>query len=80
MDQGRLYALRYEFMDNLPRESDLTDHDTEREMWDTFSAIALFASAQYFFPKRNHLVPVAIQMEFTQGYYILVIDPVYSSQ
>jgi len=54
-------------MDNLPREPDLTDNDTRREMWDTYSPIALFASAQDFITKRNNLVPVAIQMDFTPG-------------
>ncbi|XP_068680871.1 allene oxide synthase-lipoxygenase protein-like [Montipora foliosa] len=67
IDQGRLYALRYEFMDHLPKESDLTDHDNRREMWGTYSPIALFASAQDFITKRNHLVPVAIQMDFKPG-------------
>ncbi|XP_044164782.1 allene oxide synthase-lipoxygenase protein-like isoform X4 [Acropora millepora] len=67
IEQGRIYALRYEFMDNLPKEPDLTDHDSKREMWNTYSPIALFASAQNFVTKRNHLVPVAIQMDFTPG-------------
>ncbi|XP_074609019.1 allene oxide synthase-lipoxygenase protein-like isoform X2 [Acropora palmata] len=67
IDQGRIYVLRYEFMDNLPREPDLTDHDNRREMWNTYSPIALFASTRNFITKRNHLVPVAIQMDFTQG-------------
>ena len=62
-------------MDNLPKESDLTDHDPEREMWGTYSPIALFASAQDFDTKRNHLVPVAIQMDFTPG-LLHLIDPV----
>ena len=54
-------------MDNLPKQPDLTDHDSKREMWNTYSPIALFASAQNFATKRNHLVPVAIQMDFTPG-------------
>ena len=54
-------------MDKLPREPDLTDNDTRREMWDTYSPIALFASVQDFITERNHLVPVAIQMDFTPG-------------
>ena len=36
-------------------------------MWDTLSPIALFASTQDFLTKSNHLVPVAIQMDFTPG-------------
>ncbi|XP_044164783.1 allene oxide synthase-lipoxygenase protein-like [Acropora millepora] len=67
IDQGRIYALRYEFMDNLPKEPDLTDHDDKREMWNTYSPIALFASAQNSVTNRSHLVPVAIQMDFTPG-------------
>ena len=54
-------------MDNLPREPDLTDNDTRREMWDTYSPIALFGSKQDFITEWNHLVPVAIQMDFTPG-------------
>ena len=54
-------------MDNLPREPDLTDHDTRWEMWNTYSPIALFASTQDFITKRNNLVPVAIQMDFKPG-------------
>lgn len=54
-------------MDNLPKEPDLTDLDNKREMWNTYSPIALFASARNFITKRNHLVPVAIQMDFTPG-------------
>ncbi|XP_015779645.1 PREDICTED: allene oxide synthase-lipoxygenase protein-like [Acropora digitifera] len=67
IDQGRIYALRYEFMDNLPKEPDLTDHDIKREMWNTYAPSALFASVQNFVTKHNHLVPVAIQMDFTPG-------------
>jgi len=63
-------------MDNLPREPDLTDHDSRREMWNTYSPIALFATAQDFITKRNNLVPVAIQMDFKPGlaliHFILV--------
>ena len=61
-------------MDNLPKEPDLTDHDNKREMWNTYSPIALFASTRNFITKRNHLVPVAIQMDFTQGLVYLSID------
>jgi len=75
IDQGRIYVLRYEFMDNLPREPDLTDHDNKREMWNTYSPIALFASTRNFITERNHLVPVAIQMDFTQGFVCLSTDP-----
>ena len=63
-------------MDNLPREPDLTDHDINREMWNTYSPIALFASAQSFITERNYLVPVAIQMDFTPGLVYLSIDSV----
>ena len=70
-------------MDNLPGELDLTDNDTRRVMWNTYSPIALFASAQEFIPngdtKRNHLVPVAIQMDYTPGLVYLGFDPVYTS-
>ena len=67
-------------MDNLPKEPDLTDNDTtERKMWDTYSPIALFASAQNVTTKRNHLVPVAIQMDFTPGLVYLSIDPADTS-
>ena len=61
-------------MDNLPREPDLTDNDPRREMWDTYSPIALFASAPEFATERNHLVPVAIQMDFTPGLAYLSCD------
>ena len=63
-------------MDNLPKEPDLTDHDNKREMWNTYSPIALFASTRNFITKRNHLVPVAIQMDFTQGFVYLSTYPV----
>ena len=66
-------------MDNLPREPDLTDNDTRRTMWDTYSPIALFASAPKFSTGRNHLVPVAIQMDFTPGLVYLSCDRVYIS-
>jgi len=36
-------------------------------MWDTLSPIALFASAPDFITKKNQLVPVAIQMDYTPG-------------
>ena len=60
-------------MDNLPREPDLTDHDTRWEMWNTYSPIALFATAQDFITKRNNLVPVAIQMDFKPGLPLIQI-------
>lgn len=64
--QGRVYVLRYELCDDLPREEvDLTDNDPNRTMWDTLSPIALFASKQHFLTKTNDLVPVAIQMDYT---------------
>nr|XP_058945590.1 polyunsaturated fatty acid 5-lipoxygenase-like [Pocillopora verrucosa] len=64
--QGRVYVLRYELCDDLPREKvDLTDNDPNRTMWDTLSPIALFASKQDFLTKTNDLVPVAIQMDYT---------------
>lgn len=64
--QGRVYVLRYELCDDLPREEvDLTDNDPNRTMWDTLSPIALFASKQDFLTKTNDLVPVAIQMDYT---------------
>ena len=66
--QGRVYVLRYELCDDLPREEvDLTDNDPNRTMWDTLSPIALFASKQHFLTKTNDLVPVAIQMDYTPG-------------
>jgi len=68
-------------MDKLPKEPDLTDNDSRREMWDTYSPIALFASAQNFITGRNHLVPVAIQMDSTPGLvYLGQFNPVYTSQ
>ncbi|XP_066016500.1 polyunsaturated fatty acid 5-lipoxygenase-like [Pocillopora verrucosa] len=64
--QGRVYVLRYELCDDLPREKvDITDNDPKRTMWDTLSPIALFASKQHFQTKTNDLVPVAIQMDYT---------------
>ncbi|CAH3169166.1 unnamed protein product, partial [Porites evermanni] len=63
--QGRVYALRYELCDDLPREPDLTDSDPRRTMWDTLSPISLFVSAPDFLTKQNKLVPVAIQMDYT---------------
>ena len=65
--QGRIYALRYELCDDLPREPDLTDNDPRRTMWDTLSPIALFVSAPDFVTDRNDLVAVAIQMDHTKG-------------
>ena len=68
VDQGRIYALRYELCDGLARSPDLTDKDPRREMWNFFSPIALFASKPISQGK-NELVPVAIQMDFTPGMY-----------
>ena len=68
VDQGRIYALRYELCDGLARSPDLTDKDPRREMWNFFSPIALFASKPIRQGK-NELVPVAIQMDFTPGMY-----------
>ena len=65
--QGRIYALRYELCDNLPRSTDLTERDPRRKMWDFFSPIALFASAEVSGKYQNELVPVAIQMHYTPG-------------
>ena len=65
--QGRVYVLRYELCDDLPKEKDLTDSDPNRTMWETFSPIALFASAENIQTKTNNLVPVAIQMDHTPG-------------
>ena len=67
INQGRVYALRYELCDKLPREEDITDNDPRRTMWDTLSPIALFVSAEDFLTKLNDLVPVAIQMDYTPG-------------
>ena len=68
INQGRVYVLRYELCDDLPREKvDLTDRDPNRTMWDTLSPIVLFASAENFLTKTNNLVPVAIQMDYTPG-------------
>ena len=73
INQGRVYALRYELCDDLPREKDITDDDPRRTMWNTYSPIALFVSAQDFLTKRNKLVPVAIQMDYTPGSVYLEI-------
>ena len=73
--QGRIYALRYELCDDLPREPDLTDNDPRRTMWGTLSPIALFVSAPDFVTDRNDLVAVAIQMDHTKGttlFYLVV--------
>ena len=67
-------------MDNLPREPDLTDSDPRRTMWNTYSPIALFVSAPEFTTGRNHLVPVAIQMDFKPGLVYLSFNPGYTSQ
>ena len=66
VDQGRIYALCYELCDGLARSPDLTDKDPQREMWNFFSPIALFASKPIS-KRRNELLPVAIQMDFTPG-------------
>ena len=62
INQGRIYGLRYELCDDLPRSPDLTDGDPRRTMWDFLSPIALFASAKV--GRYNELVPVAIQMDY----------------
>ena len=49
----------------MERAQDKTDHDSRRAMWDFFSPIALFASAQR--GQSNELVPVAIQMDYKPG-------------
>ena len=68
VDQGRIYALRYELCDGLARSPDLTDKDPRREMWNFFSPIALFASKPIS-KSKSELLPVAIQMDFTPGIY-----------
>ena len=68
VDQGRIYALRYELCDGLARSPDLTDKDPRREMWNFFSPIALFASKPIS-KRKSELLPVAIQMDFTPGIY-----------
>ena len=68
VDQGRIYALRYELCDGLARSPDLTDKDPQREMWNFFSPIALFASKPISRGK-SELLPVAIQMDFKPGMY-----------
>lgn len=65
INQRRVYVLRYELCDDLPREKDLTDKDSSRTMWNTLSPIALFASAENSQTNTNRLVPVAIQMDYT---------------
>ena len=65
--QGRIYALRYDLCDDLPKEKDLTDSDPKRTMWKTLSPIALFVSTPDFVTEQNNLVPVAIQMDHTPG-------------
>lgn len=67
INEGRVYALRYELCDDLPIEEDITDDDRERKMWKTLSPIALFVSAKDIVTKGNNLVPVAIQMDYTPG-------------
>ena len=68
VDQGRIYALRYELCDGLARSPDLTDKDPQREMWNFFSPIALFASKPISWGK-SELLPLAIQMDFKPGMY-----------
>ncbi|RMX52690.1 hypothetical protein pdam_00004231 [Pocillopora damicornis] len=60
---GRIFALRYELCDDMPRSLDLTDRNPERKMWNFLSPIALFVSRKV--GRRNQLVPVAIQMDYT---------------
>ena len=62
---GRIFALRYELCDDMPRSLDLTDRNPERKMWNFLSPIALFVSRKV--GRRNQLVPVAIQMDYTPG-------------
>ena len=52
----------------MARSPDLTDKDPRREMWNFFSPIALFASKPIS-QRKNELLPVAIQMDFTPGMY-----------
>ena len=68
VDQGGIYALRYELCDGLAISPDLTDKDPRREMWNFFSPIALFASKPIS-KRKSELLPVAIQMDFTPGIY-----------
>ncbi|KAM7430757.1 hypothetical protein ABFA07_018586 [Porites harrisoni] len=63
IDQGFIYALRYEMCDDMARSPDLTDRDPRRKMWNFLSPIALFASKGNKYGK-NELVPVAIQMDY----------------
>ena len=72
INQGRIYALRYELCDDMPTQPDITDSDPNREMWNTLSPIALFASASDLATNRNHLIPVAIQMDYKPGWVDLV--------
>ena len=65
--QGRIYALRYELCDDLPKEPDLTEKETGRTMWKTLSPIALFVSVPNVVTDRNDLVAVAIQMDHKKG-------------
>ena len=66
IDQGRIYALRYEMCDDMARSPDLTDRDPRRKMWNFLSPIALFAAKGNKYGK-NELVPVAIQMDYEPG-------------
>ncbi|KAJ7365963.1 hypothetical protein OS493_002702 [Desmophyllum pertusum] len=66
INQGVIYALRYELCDDMMRSLDLTDRDSRRTMWNFLSPIALFASvASAKVGRNNELVPVAIQMNFS---------------
>ena len=74
VDQGGIYALRYELCDGLAISPHLTDKDPRREMWNFFSPIALFASKPIS-KRKSELLPVAIQMDFTPGIYDSTFSP-----
>ena len=73
INQGRIYALRYEMCDDMARSPDLTDRDPRRKMWNFLSPIALFASKGNKNGK-NELVPVAIQMDYKPGKMLNTCD------
>ena len=73
IDQGRIYALRYEMCDDMARSPDLTDRDPRRKMRNFLSPIALFASKGTKYGK-NELVPVAIQMDYKPGKMLNTCD------
>ena len=73
IDQGCIYALRYEMCDDMARSPDLTDRDPRRKMWNFLSPIALFASKGNKSGK-NELVPVAIQMDYKPGKMLNTCD------